>query len=182
MKTASQRESFGLTFAEVLVVLGIILALAGLLLPVYVRSKDSANETVCATNLRQLSAAIQLYASEYDDQVPMTLLPVIKHSQIPHALYQCTSRTPGIKHKVYVYMVVPSENDTRNTKWEQVYRHYKDQSIILVDQNHRSSAMDRGNPFQSHFAIGAQLDGTVRYRIGAADPTTFEFWNQTLNR
>jgi prepilin-type processing-associated H-X9-DG protein len=51
---------------ELLVVIAIIAVLAGLLLPALAAAKDSARRTQCASNLRQLSFATQMYWDEFN--------------------------------------------------------------------------------------------------------------------
>lgn len=51
----------GFTLIELLAVIAIIGILAALLLPVVLRSKDAARRVQCASNLRQLGIATQLY-------------------------------------------------------------------------------------------------------------------------
>lgn len=59
------------TLIELLVVLGIIAILASLLLPTLGRAKGNALRTNCASNLKQVNLAIQLYADEHAGSLPV---------------------------------------------------------------------------------------------------------------
>ena len=59
------------TLVELLVVIAIIAVLAGLLLPVLGRSKESARATVCLGNLHQVGLALQIYVSENNNKMPV---------------------------------------------------------------------------------------------------------------
>jgi prepilin-type N-terminal cleavage/methylation domain-containing protein len=58
------------TLIELLVVISIIAVLAGILFPVFAKARDRARQSRSLSNLRQLGAAIQAYASDYDDRLP----------------------------------------------------------------------------------------------------------------
>ncbi len=58
------------TLIEVVVVAGVVAALAGLLLPVFTRARERGREASCAARLRQIGAALLLYSQDYDDHLP----------------------------------------------------------------------------------------------------------------
>jgi prepilin-type N-terminal cleavage/methylation domain-containing protein/prepilin-type processing-associated H-X9-DG protein len=63
-------ERKGFTLIELLVVIAIISILAGIMFPVFAKSRDTARETVCLSNIRQIGTALRLYADDYDNQLP----------------------------------------------------------------------------------------------------------------
>jgi prepilin-type N-terminal cleavage/methylation domain-containing protein/prepilin-type processing-associated H-X9-DG protein len=60
----------GFTLIELLVVIAIIAILAAILFPVFSRAKEKARQGSCASNLKQLSLAFLMYASDYDEKFP----------------------------------------------------------------------------------------------------------------
>jgi prepilin-type processing-associated H-X9-DG protein len=60
----------GLTLVELTVALGVIALLAGLIGAALVAARRKANQTTCASNLRQIGQAIRLYAQDYDGLPP----------------------------------------------------------------------------------------------------------------
>jgi prepilin-type N-terminal cleavage/methylation domain-containing protein len=71
----------GMTLVELLIVIGIIAVLAGLLFPVFTSVRERARITYCINNLKQVGAALHMYAQDHDGFVPpytlMLLIVVI---------------------------------------------------------------------------------------------------------
>ncbi len=63
------RES-GFTLIELLVVIAIIAILAAILFPVFAQAKESAKQSVCLSNLKQVGLAASLYSNDMDDNLP----------------------------------------------------------------------------------------------------------------
>jgi prepilin-type N-terminal cleavage/methylation domain-containing protein/prepilin-type processing-associated H-X9-DG protein len=58
------------TLVELLVVIGIIALLIAILLPTLSKVRENARRVECASRLRQLAAAVHLYANEHRGKVP----------------------------------------------------------------------------------------------------------------
>jgi prepilin-type N-terminal cleavage/methylation domain-containing protein len=56
----------GFTLIELLVVIAIIAILAAILFPVFAQARDSARQTTCLSNLKQLGTGLTMYAQDYD--------------------------------------------------------------------------------------------------------------------
>lgn len=60
----------GFTLIELLVVIAIIAILASILFPVFAQARAKARQSVCLSNIRQLSLAILMYGEDYDERFP----------------------------------------------------------------------------------------------------------------
>jgi len=74
----------GFTLIELLVVIAVIALLVALLLPALGRAKESGRRSACASNLRQLSVALAIYAGENEGAFP----PVSPVKRWPSYLYR----------------------------------------------------------------------------------------------
>ncbi len=62
----------GFTLIELLVVIAIIAVLAALLFPVFNAARAKARDSVCASNLRQLHLAMEMYLQDHDEVFPVS--------------------------------------------------------------------------------------------------------------
>ena len=73
------------TLIELLVVIAIIAILAALLLPVLGRSKESGRATACLSNLRQLGLAVQMFAHDNENKLPVMYDAVLSGGVVTNA-------------------------------------------------------------------------------------------------
>ncbi|MEA3401690.1 MAG: DUF1559 domain-containing protein, partial [Armatimonadota bacterium] len=74
----------GFTLIELLVVIAIIAILAAILFPVFSRAREKARQASCLSNLKQIGLATIMYATDYDDTMPLTCMP---HAGTPGRIY-----------------------------------------------------------------------------------------------
>ncbi|HAH87673.1 MAG TPA: hypothetical protein DCL60_09935 [Armatimonadetes bacterium] len=64
------RSKNGFTLIELLVVIAIIAILASVLFPVFAKAREKARQGTCASNLKQIGTATQMYVQDYDEYFP----------------------------------------------------------------------------------------------------------------
>jgi prepilin-type N-terminal cleavage/methylation domain-containing protein len=60
----------GFTLIELLVVIAIIAILAAILFPVFAQARDSARQTACLSNGKQIGTSLYMYLQDYDEAFP----------------------------------------------------------------------------------------------------------------
>lgn len=86
------KGSQAFTLIELLVVVAIIAILAGIIFPVFAQATAKARQVDCNSNLKQLAAALRMYAQDYDEYFPnreqynawwfQVIEPYIKNHQV----------------------------------------------------------------------------------------------------
>jgi len=71
IKAPKKIESKGFTLIELLVVIAILAILASILFPVFAKARETARQTQCASNMRQVGVAFRLYFDDWDETFPL---------------------------------------------------------------------------------------------------------------
>ena len=74
-----ERTRPAFTIIELLVVIGIIALLIGILLPALMRARTQAKDLACTSNVRQITQALQIYATENNGLLP----PAMDNNRVP---------------------------------------------------------------------------------------------------
>jgi prepilin-type N-terminal cleavage/methylation domain-containing protein len=151
------RRKHGFTLLELIVVISIIAILAAILFPVFAQARERARSVSCASNLKQLGLALQLYAPDYRGYFPPAadtfmdpLMPYVKNEMIfvcPSGLSEVWLRlnpsTPsqpyvnGQGHRVVTaYLYEPGHcNDDRATErllFDSELRHAETGNVMFL--------------------------------------------------
>lgn len=70
----------GFTITEVLIVAAILLLLAGISFPLFLKARNSSRQSACLNNLQQIGLAFGYYMQEYDNKWPLGLDPADRYT------------------------------------------------------------------------------------------------------
>jgi len=90
----------GLTLMELLIVIAIIAALAGLLFPVFMSVRERAWITHCINSLKQVGDALHMYAQDYDGFAP-PFSNYVGASEHINPLYLPNANSPALFEAAY---------------------------------------------------------------------------------
>ncbi len=70
----NKSRTAGFSIVELVAVVGLLILIAAIVLPVFVRAKKGAKASACIANLSQIGKAVELYRSDYDQFLPPVTL------------------------------------------------------------------------------------------------------------
>jgi prepilin-type N-terminal cleavage/methylation domain-containing protein/prepilin-type processing-associated H-X9-DG protein len=153
----SARSWCAFTLAELLVVIAVIGVLAGLLLPVLGRARESARGAACLNNLRQWGLATYLYIADHDGYLPRDGAPTPTASSTNYGWY--IQLPKQLKLPRYHEM-----------EWRTNASVEPGRSVWICPSNRRRS--NGNNLF--HYCLNEQVNGT--------GPTSRQVQIETINR
>lgn len=121
---SAHRKRLGFTLVELLVVIGIIALLISILLPALSKAREQANAIECASNMRTIGQAMQIYASENSGIiVPAGIIYGANTVSWDTALKpyfnvhgaKDTIATGGVDYSVTKYLQCPDDNVVRTS-------------------------------------------------------------------
>jgi prepilin-type N-terminal cleavage/methylation domain-containing protein len=156
-----RRSRSGFTLIELLVVIAIIAILAAILFPVFAQVRDKARMTMCGSNARQLSLAVQMYAQDADEGLPMAA-NYAAPTTAPDRMFMAQIK-PYVKN-TGIYLCPSSENAVYGDTWN-------DRSAIPIGINSLTGYDPLGVEGPTSISVLSMFDESSRTVLFAETPS-----------
>ena len=165
-------RKLGFTLVEVMVVIAIILLLAAIVTPIYLRSKRSAKETVSVENLRQLHLAMTLYRADYGGDgiygdvdamgLPTSLQLYGGLAGEPYGITEEMLASPcGVHPSLDARLNVMYWMASGGPRVEVASLEFQEDLILWYDPSCNDSGVQLENPYRSKLILGVLLGGEL---------------------
>jgi prepilin-type N-terminal cleavage/methylation domain-containing protein len=177
-----------ITLVEILVVVGIVAVLAAFAAPAYIRSKESAKEARCTSNLRQLYVGIELYRQDWDmggGTTAATGYPsLLQFYEIQHktiGAHGCSSSPWGM-WTGYFYLAMSDRSfygQSTGLDWTEYLRQEGPNAIVVADLNHNDPKDGYGFAHSTIKVKGVTVEGSIRQFSSRGDyqKVPSSFWS-----
>lgn len=170
-----------LTLMEVLVATSTLVLLALLSAPAIIRARAEAKKTRCASNLKQIFYATQLYRIDYNGSAsgdaytmgfPPSTVDLRSYSRTSMKSLQCSELPnefiPATADGYIINVQSPDDGSEPSDLFVQMVAKYGEDKIIRMDMNHNPKSTPFFGAHFSHFGLGLTLGGSVvkRYKKG----------------
>lgn len=180
----------GFTLTEILVVLAILAILAALLFPVLMRAKGRAKETVCASNMRQLYVAIELYRQDWETgggSTPALGFPTAQaFGAIQWKLFkkghEICPASPWGSLGGYFYLPqwsFPVYGEPSSFDYVKYYEQEGPNAYVLADLNHNNPKDGHGYAHSTIKVTAVRCDGAIKQFRAKGDYESLpsSFWS-----
>jgi prepilin-type N-terminal cleavage/methylation domain-containing protein len=176
MKTGLERtnERSAFTLIELLVVIAIIAILAAILFPVFAQARETARQTACLSNTRQIGTAYMMYIQDYDENL-VTWVDYCQQARIPNPLD--ANDAPG-----------GTDGPGRHAYWHlKLYPYIKNFDIFSCPSDMQAQAqLGITQPFIYRalfisYALNYGYLGTYHLNDGTTDSCGFPEWVDSIN-
>ena len=114
MRLLKQKTNTAFTLIELLVVIAIIAILAAMLLPALAKAKEKARRIQCLNNMHQIEIAVNIYAGDFKDRVPVLTGTAAWVWDLPDAPAQSMLSSGLTKKAFYCPGTAPKFTDYEN--------------------------------------------------------------------
>lgn len=140
----------GVTFMEVLVVVGVVVLLLAMLFPSLQKARELSRRVQCQTNLKQWGIAMQFYRDEHNDYLPMEGTTGATGHKFPYGWYNVLPP----------YLDAPAYRDVEGAGKD--IREFPELHMWICPSKNLSTAYKSGTgKNQYHYGMNLLLDGVA---------------------
>lgn len=142
----------GFTLIELLVVIAIIAILAAILFPVFAQAKVAAKKAAAISNLKQSATSMIMYAGDYDDQLPNSIIRNAGGSW----QYNLLAEVP-----VDWRLTAPATHERHSIYWANAIQPYMKNTELLALKEGTNAAFTGAQPGKRPYMIGVNYNGLL---------------------